>query len=301
MKNHAMKSSLLLLLTAIIWGVAFVAQSAGMEHMEPLTFNAARFLLGGLVLLPLALIRKNYQYKYIQSMEEKKQRTRTTLMGGLCCGLALFTAGTLQQYGMLYTTVGKAGFITALYIVMVPILGLFFTKKPRKVIWISCMMSVLGLYLLCINESLSLNTGDVLVFMCAVVFSIHIMVIDYFSPKADGVAISCIQFLLSGIFSFIGALFFETPNIESLLAGAVPILYAGILSCGVAYTLQIVGQKGMDPSVASLILCLESVVSVLAGWVLLQETLSPKELLGCLIMFIAVVLVQLPTKKEVQV
>lgn len=301
MKNHAMKSSLLLLLTAIIWGVAFVAQSAGMEHMEPLTFNAARFLLGGLVLLPLALIRKNYQYKYIKSMEEKKQRTRATLMGGLCCGLAIFTAGTLQQYGMLYTTVGKAGFITALYIVMVPILGLFFTKKPRKVIWISCMMSVLGLYLLCINESFSLNTGDVLVFMCAVVFSIHIMVIDYFSPKADGVAISCIQFLISGILSFIGALFFETPNVESILAGAVPILYAGILSCGVAYTLQIVGQKGMDPSVASLILCLESVVSVLAGWVLLQETLSLKELLGCLIMFIAVVLIQLPTKKEVQV
>lgn len=298
MRKNTLRNSLLLLLTAIIWGVAFVAQSAGMEYIGPLTFNASRFSLGGVVLLPLAMLRKHNQYQVLKTKEHKKKQTKITFIGGICCGLAICTASTFQQYGMLYTIVGKAGFITALYIVLVPLLGIFLHKKPSRMIWICAGMSVAGLYLLCINESLSINLGDILIFVCAIVFSIHIMVIDYFSPKADGVALSCIQFLFSGVVSFIAACILEKPSIEGISAAIIPILYAGVLSCGVAYTLQIIGQKGMDPSIASLILCLESVVSVLAAWILLDEQLSGRELLGCMIMFIAVVLVQLPEKRK---
>ena len=216
----------------------------------------------------------------------------------IACGIALFAASNFQQFGIKYTTVGKAGFITACYIVIVPIIGLFLKKKCSPFIWAAVVMALIGLYLLCITDGFSIGLGDVLVLVCAFLFSLHILVIDYFSPKTDGVKLSCIQFLVCGILSMIPALILEHPQISSILTAWLPILYAGIMSCGVAYTLQIVGQKNVNPTVASLILSLESCISVLAGWVILGQKLSAKELLGCVIMFAAIILAQLPEKSS---
>ena len=296
MKTNTMKNSMLLLLTATIWGVAFVAQSVGMDYVGPFTFNAVRFLMGGTVLLPFLIWKSRKQYKD-ETVDEKKARYRVTFLGGVCCGCALCTASLLQQMGIRYTTVAKAGFITALYIIIVPILGLFFHRKVRRRIWIGVALAVFGMYLLCIKESFAVSKGDFFVLLCAIVFSVHILVIDFFSPKADGVALSCIQFYTSSVICGIGTFLLEKPSFQAMLAGWMPILYAGILSCGVAYTLQIIGQKGMDPTVASLILSLESVISLIAGWILLGQALSLKEICGCVLVFIAIVLVQLPQKK----
>ena len=294
------RSSLLLFLAASIWGVAFVAQSVGMDYMGPFTFNGARSLIGGIVLLPLIAVRERSRKKNggeAETPEKKKARRKVTLLGGCCCGLAICTASMFQQYGIQYTTVGKAGFITTLYIIIVPIMGLFFGKKVRRIVWAGAALAAAGMYLLCVNETLSLNKGDLLVFLCAVIFSVHILVIDYLSPKADGVKLSCIQFFVAGILCTIGAFLLETPSWDALVSGAVPVLYAGVMSCGVAYTLQIIGQRNLDPTVASLILSLESVVSVLAGWVILDQTMNGKEIFGCVLVFAAVILVQLPGKK----
>lgn len=292
MKKANVKSPLLLLLTAFIWGVAFVAQSVGMEYVGPFTFNATRSIIGGLVLIPCIFFLNK------RSKEEKRQETReekkTLLTGGVCCGICLCVASNLQQVGISYTSVGKAGFITAMYIVLVPVLGIFLKKKVGKKVWISVALAVVGLYLLCMNEKLSLGKGDAYVLLCALVFAVHILIIDYFSPKVDGVKMSCIQFLVCGVLSAIPMLLFESPSLSAILTAWMPILYAGVLSCGVAYTLQIIGQKDMDPTVASLILSLESVISVLAGWVILHQHLSVKELIGCVIMFAAIILAQLP-------
>lgn len=304
MKKTQMRNSLLLLLTAVIWGVAFVAQSVGMDYVGAFTFNCVRSIIGGLVLIPCIVFLKNLKYKEMGgqgklSVKESLQVTRVELVGGICCGVALFAASNFQQFGISYTTVGKAGFITALYVVIVPIMGLFFKKKVSFVIWISVVLSVVGLYLLCMTEnSFSLAFGDLLVLICALLFSVHILVIDYFSPKGDGVIISCIQFFVSGILSGVMMFLFETPRAEGILAAWMPILYAGVLSCGVAYTLQIVGQKDMNPTVASLILCLESVVSALAGWLILGQALNAREMAGCFLMFFAIVLAQLPAAQK---
>lgn len=297
MKKSSLGNSLLLLLAAIIWGVAFVAQSAGMDYMGPLTFNASRFIIGGVVLLPFALVGEVKKWKQTEDIKVNKSNLLTTIIGGLCCGLAICSASIFQQYGIMYTTVGKAGFITALYIILVPICGLFFKRHPRWIVWIGAVISLVGLYLLCMSGAVSVNKGDVLVFCCAIVFTIHILVIDYFSPKANGVTLSCIQFLFSGIVCTVAAIIFEHPTWSGIVAGIIPILYAGVMSCGVAYTLQIIGQKNVEPAVASIILSLESVVSVLAGWVLLHEILTTKEMIGCILMFVAVILVQLPERK----
>lgn len=219
------------------------------------------------------------------------------IIGGISCGICLCLASNFQQFGIKYTTVGKAGFITACYIVIVPIIGLFLGKKCSKFIWAAVAMALIGLYLLCITDGFSIGKGDLLVLVCAFLFSIHILVIDHFSPKADGVKLSCIQFLTCGILSGIPALLFEHPEFSAICRAWMPILYAGIMSCGVAYTLQIIGQKNMNPTVASLILSLESCISVLAGWVLLGQQLSAKEILGCVIMFAAIILAQLPQKQ----
>lgn len=292
MKKSAIGSSLLLFLAACIWGVAFVAQSVGMDYMGPYTFNGVRFLIGGTVLLPVVFLR-------IQKKKNTPQEVppALTLKGGICCGLAICAASLFQQIGIMDTTVGKAGFITALYIIIVPVFGLFLHKKVAGKVWIAAMVAAVGMYMLCINESFSIGRGDALVFICAVLFSIHILVIDYFSPKTDGVALSCIQFYTAGIICTLAAFFLETPSPEQIFAGMVPILYAGIMSCGVAYTLQIIGQKNLEPTVASLILSMESVVSVLAGWVILGQALSVKELFGCALVFAAVILVQIPEKR----
>ncbi|MDL2218630.1 DMT family transporter [Christensenellaceae bacterium OttesenSCG-928-M15] len=294
MDKTTLRNSLLLLLTATIWGFSFVAQSVGMDYVGPLTFNGVRCILGGVVLLPLV-----FRQRAVNKKSGVTYNRRTLIIGGVLCGLFLCAASTLQQYGILYTTVGKSGFITAFYIVLVPIFGIFLKKKTTPLIWGSVAIALVGLYLLCINEALSVNIGDLLTLLCAVLFTGHILVIDHFSPKADGVALSCIQFFTSGVILVIAALIFESPTIANILSAWAPILYAGVLSCGVAYTLQIIAQKNMNPTVASLILSLESCISVLAGWLILGQSLTTRELIGCAIMFAAIILAQLPSKKPI--
>jgi drug/metabolite transporter (DMT)-like permease len=302
MKKTQVRNSFLLLLTAIIWGSAFVAQSVGMEHVEPFTFTFTRSIIGGVVLIPVIFVfRKTSILKSVQTDATKKTTgiTKYEWLGGICCGIALCAASNFQQIGMLHTTVGKAGFITALYVVIVPILGLFLRKRVPALIWFCVVLSVAGLYLLCMPKgAFSLAQGDVLVLICALLFSFHILIIDYFSPKGDGVVISCIQFFVCGILSGIIMLFVENPTFANIMDAKWSILYAGALSSGVAYTLQVVAQKGVNPTVASLILCLESVVAVLAGWIILGDKLTSRELAGCILMFVAIVLAQLPTPKK---
>lgn len=287
------RNMLCLFLTATIWGTAFVAQSVGMDHVGAFTFSGTRSLVGGLVLIPVIFLLR----KIAPPSEEAPKDRKTLIVGGICCGVLLFAASNFQQFGIKYTTVGKAGFITACYIVLVPILGMFLKKPCSRLVWAAVALAVAGLYLLCIKGDFTIGLGDGLVLVCAFLFAMHILVIDYFAPKTDGVAMSCIQFWVCGILSTICAFLFEEPQMSSILEASTPILYAGVMSCGVAYTLQIVGQKNMNPTVASLIMSLESCISVLAGWAILGQKLSAKELLGCVLMFAAVVLAQLPEPK----
>ena len=292
MKKEQIRGLLLLLLAAIIWGSAFVAQSVGMDYVGPFTFNSVRSLIGGFVLIPcIAFLNRGKQKKKMNATDKKR-----LLIGGICCGIVLTLGSTLQQIGIMYTSVGKAGFITAFYIIIVPILGLFLGKKCGLSIWISVLIALVGLYFLCITESFSIGKGDIYVFIGAIAFSIHILVIDHFTQFNDGVKMSCIQFFVCGIICFVPMILFEHPQVSTILQAWQPILYAGVLSCGVAYTLQIVGQKGMNPTIASLILSLESVTSVIAGFIILHQNLSQREMIGCGLMFVAIVLAQLPEK-----
>ena len=294
MNKFTVRQSALLLLTATIWGVAFVAQSVGMEYIGPFTFNAVRNLIGAVVLLPCIALLKKVRTSEHTAVADK----RATLIGGLCCGVLLFVASSLQQIGIMYTTVGKAGFITAMYIVLVPVGGIFLRKKVGARVWFAVLLAVAGLYLLCMTDGgFSLQKGDILVLACALAFSVHILVIDHFSPRADGIKMSCIQFFVCATLSGICMLLFESPDMAAILQAWVPVLYAGVFSCGVGYTLQIIGQRGLNPTVASLILSLESVVSIIAGWLILHQTMSGRELSGCALMFAAIILVQLPEGK----
>lgn len=289
------KNILLLFLTAAIWGVAFVAQSMGMEHVGPFTFSCARFFLGGLVLLPFVW----YSGKKKGNTMVIPGHRKTLLIGGLSCGIALCLATNFQQIGIQYTTVGKAGFITACYIVIVPVMGLLLGKKCSPMVAGAVVLSLGGLYLLCMaGGELAMNRGDLLMLVCALLFSAHIMIIDFFSPVVDGIKMSCIQFFVSAVLSGAAMLLWEKPDMGQLLMAWAPVLYAGVLSCGVGYTLQIIGQKGMNPTVASLILSLESSISVLAGWVILGQRLTSRELWGCVLMFGAIILAQLPNPVE---
>lgn len=297
MNRFVLRQSLLLLLTATIWGVAFVSQSVGMDYVGPFTFNAVRSLIGAAMLVPCIFLLQRLQKKEGQEVHKKEDR-KTLLTGGICCGVILAVASSFQQFGLLYTTVGKAGFITAMYIILVPLFGIFLRRKVGLRIGASVVIAVAGLYLLCMTESLRLEVGDILVLICALVFSFHIIVVDHFSPLVSGVKMSCIQFLTCGILCGICMFLFEEPELSMLLSAWKPILYAGVMSCGVGYTLQIVGQKGMNPTVASLIMSLESVISVLAGFLLLGEVLSRRELIGCVLMFAAIILAQLPDRKQ---
>lgn len=297
-QKTSLKNPLLLLLTAAIWGVAFVAQSVSTDYIGGFTFNASRFIIGAIVLLPVILFFSRKSPKTITASNTSSKNSRDLIIGGITCGICLCLASNFQQFGIKYTTVGKAGFITACYIVIVPVLGLFLGKKCSRYIWIAVAMSLVGLYLLCITDDFSIGKGDILVLICAFLFSIHILVVDHFSPKADGIKLSCIQFLTCGILSAIPALFFEQPDLSAIFSAWKPILYAGVMSSGVGYTLQIIGQKDMNPTVASLILSLESCISVIAGWIILGEQLSSKEIWGCIIMFTAIILAQLPQKQK---
>ena len=295
------RNSLLLVLTALIWGIAFVAQREGGDAVGPYTFNCIRSLIGAVVLLPvIKLLGRRAAKQDTQTAADSKQ----LWLGGISCGVILFVASTFQQLGMYYgTTAGKAGFLTACYILIVPLLGLFLKKKCGWNIWVSVFVAVIGLYFLCLKDGFTVQLSDGLVLLCAFVFSIHILVIDYFSPQVDGVRMSCIQFLVCGILGIFPFICIDMQHsmvqAELVLSALgtwdawIPILYAGIFSCGVAYTLQIVGQDGVNPTVASLLLSLESVFSVLAGMVILHETMSSREILGCVLVFAAVLFAQL--------
>lgn len=297
--NKKMKGNILLLLTAFIWGSAFVAQKAGMEYIEPFTFNGIRCLIGGLVLIPVVLLfaRKD-PIAEDATEEEKKAYNKTLLLGGFCCGIVIFIASSLQQYGLLFTTAGKSGFITALYVVLVPVFGVFLKRKVRPITWFCVLLALVGLYLLCFQRGEGLNMGDLLTLICAFAFTTHIFVVDHFSPKVNGVKMSCIQFLVAGIISMPLAFIFENIVWANVLQCWLPILYAGVLSCGVAYTLQIIAQKDTDPMITSLLMSMESVFAVLTAAIILHEMMSMKELIGCVIMFAAIIIVQMPSKEE---
>lgn len=291
--KQQIKSSLILLLTATIWGVAFVAQSVGMEYIGPFTFNAIRCVLGGLALIPVILVLK--KKKETGAENQEKEDKKTLWAGGIACGVILCIASNLQQFGIMEASVGKSGFFTALYIVMIPVIGIFIGKRPGIKLWFCVALAVVGMYLLCMKDgSFTIERADIMLLLCTLAFSFHILVVDYFSPKVDGVKMSCIQFFVCGVLSAVGMLFTETPDISNIQAAWLPLLYAGLLSCGVGYTLQIVGQKGINPVIASLIMSLESVISALAGWVILGQVLSPKEILGCVLMFVAIIITQIP-------
>ena len=290
MKHRKFVSSLLLVLAALIWGTAFVAQRLGMTYAGPLAFNGVRCLIGALVLVPVSLL-----FRPAAQVNKRK-----TLLAGVLCGLALFAATNLQQIGLVTTDAGKTGFITTFYIILVPVLGLFLGKKTGAVTWLAVAVALGGLYCLCMKPGeMRIAPGDLLVLGCAFFFAVQILVIDYFVQEVDGVRLCCIQFAVDGILSLLVALVFEKPDLRAVFLGWGPLLYCGVLSCGVAYTFQILGQKDLHPTVASLLMSLESAFAVLGGWLILHERLSGRELLGCGLMLAAVLLVQLaPAKKE---
>ncbi|HHU72291.1 MAG TPA: DMT family transporter [Clostridiales bacterium] len=293
-KSKQISSSLLLALTALIWGASFVAQSVGMDHVGPFTFNSVRSILGGTVLLPVIIFQSKKNKVQSSSKEDERKARKSLLIGGLSCGIALAISSSIQQIGISYTTVGKAGFITALYIVIVPIMGLFLKKKVHVIIWLSVVLATIGLYLISITEGLTIGRGDFLILLCALGFSVHILIIDHYSPRVDVVKLSCIQFFVAGILCGIPMFAVESPDITSILDAAAPIMYSGIMSSGVGYTLQMVGQKHVKPVLASLILSMEAVFAALSGWLILGETLSARELLGCAFVFVAILLAQIP-------
>lgn len=299
--KHKSANNFLLVLTAFIWGSAFVAQSVGMDYLGPFTFNSVRCLMGGIVLLPAVFIarRKNLRNGKVQSGKTTVRKDGGKLLtGGICCGLALAAASSLQQVGLVYTTAGKAGFITALYILIVPVIRVFFGEKAGGKVWAGVALALAGMYFLCVGDGFTIAPGDLFVLLCAVIFSVHILVIDHYAPETDGISLSCIQFFVSGILCAVPMILYEKPELGALTAAWLPLAYAGVLSCGVAYTLQIVAQKNTDPTVASLVLSLESVFSAVTGWIVLGERLSGKELFGCLLVFSAVILAQLPAGEK---
>lgn len=296
-------AALLLTLAALIWGTAFVAQSLGMEYVGPCAFNAARSFLGSLALLPV--IFAGDRLRAGKSTEEEKRAyawsNPALLAGGALCGLFLSVASLLQQAGLQYTTAGKAGFLTSLYIVIVPVLGIFLGRRGGKRLWLAVALALAGAFLLSVaGEELRLQLGDGLELCCALFFSFHILVIDKFSPKVDCVKLSCVQFLMAGIVSALVALALERDSFTwaALAASWGPLLYTAVLSSGVAYTLQIVGQKRLEPAAASLLMSLESVFAALSGWLILAQPLSAREMLGCGLVFAGVVLAQMPERNQ---
>ena len=292
--NKRLQGTLILMITAIVWGISFVSQSVSMDHIEPNTFNGIRTLLGCVSLLPVIFALDMSKKKKGEFVPGNK---KTLITGGIVCGILLCAASTVQTYGLQYTTAGKSGFITAMYMIMVPIISIFLGKKIRPVVAISVVIAMVGMYFLCIKKgSFDINRGDVYTFVCAIIFAFHIMAIDYFSPKVDGVKLSCMQFLVSGGINTVLMLLIEEPVWSDIVICAVPILYSGLMSCGVAYTLQIIGQKYAEPTVASIVMSLESVFAALAGWAILGEAMSGREMFGCVLAFAAIIMVQLPDK-----
>lgn len=299
--SNKTKSNIMLIITAVIWGSSFVAQKAG-TVLEPFTYNGTRSIVGGLALIPVILFfaKRNQSKPDIRTEEEIATEKHYIIFGGICCGIALAVASSLQQFGLYFgSDAGKAGFITTLYIMIVPLLGLFIGKKVRPIIWVAVIMGAVGFYLLSVagkGEGFKLETGDLFLLLCALAFSVHILVIDHFSPKCDGVRMSCVQFFTAGVICLICMAIFENPNWDAIVDCWLPILYCGVMSSGVAYTLQIVAQKHAEPAAASLILSLESVFAAISGAIILSERMTVYEIIGSGVIFAAVLLAQKPEK-----
>ena len=297
--NTKYSGNLMIIAATLIWGAGFVAQSAGMNYVTPLTFNAARFFIGGTIALFLTLL---YWMKQ-KPIQLKKEQTPTpfnkkTTIAGFICGAVLCLAINLQQFGIQYTSVANASFITSLYVIMVHIVCLvLFKKKATIFVWVGAAIALIGIYFLSLSGGLNINFGDALIFLCAIMFCIQILVISHFTPKHNVLALACVQFYTVFAISIILAFIFETPSISSLTAATPYVLYTGILSSGVAYILQMKAQKTTDATVAAVLFSFESVVAAFAGWVILSETLSPRELIGCALVFCAIMVAQIPTKK----
>lgn len=304
MKYNQMRQVVFPILAAFIWGTAFVAQDLCADSIGAFAFNATRYFIAVLALLVVILISdKVKKNKPTLTAQEKKAANKQLWLGGLCCGAALAIASNFQQAGLVAgTDAGKAGFITALYVVLVPVFGLFFKRKVSLPTWIAVVLSVVALYLLCIKGDFSLAPGDLLVLVCAVCFAVHILVIDHFTAYCDGVKLSCLQFLFAGIISTICMFIFEDVDFAAILSCALPLLYVGIFSCGVGYTLQILAQKNSNPTVVTILLSLESVFAVIAGAIILKQQMTVREYIGCAIMFAAVILaqIQFPTRQKAE-
>jgi len=289
-----LRANLLLLLTAVIWGFAFVAQRSGMEHVGPFTFNAIRFLIGALALIPL-----------MTSLDRRREaravvplRDRSLLIGGLLAGFVIFAAATLQQVGIVYTTAGKAGFITSLYVVLVPVLGLALGHRPPAAVWVGATLAAIGLYFLTIQEGLTIAWGDLLVLIGAFLWAGHVLLIGHLSPGTDPVKLAFLQFMACAALSAVAAALSETVTADAVRAALVPILYAGIMSVGVGYTLQVVAQGYTRPADTAIILSLEAVFAVVGGWILLGEELSLRALFGCGLMLAGILISQILGKPE---
>ena len=322
MKDRKMLGNALLILTAMIWGTAFVFQRTGMESIEPITFNAARMALAAVAVGAVSVVtapaeKKRFAGERITGPgerisgsngevtgpgeritgpgeEQHRAYNRNTLIGGICCGTFLAAASIFQQMGIVYTTAGKAGFITAMYMLLVPVIGtVFFHKRNSWIVWLAVLIGVAGMYLLCMTEGFRLTRGDTLVCICALLFSGHILCCDHFVQLGDPIRISAIQFAACTVLSAIAAVILEQPTWDKIVSAAIPILYCGLISGGLGYTLQIIAQKFTDPTIASLLMSLESVFAVIAGALLLGERMSTRELMGCVVMFAAIVLVQI--------
>jgi drug/metabolite transporter (DMT)-like permease len=291
-----MKSNLLLLITAVIWGFAFVAQRAGMEFVGPFTFNTARFLLGSISLIPLLIINQRRKVQNEQILTKKN-----LISGGLAAGLCLFLGAAFQQTGLVHTSAGKGGFITGFYIILVPILGLLIKQKTSILTWAGAMISIIGLYFLSVNESFKINIGDILVLIGAFFWAFQILVIGFFSNRTDPIKLSSTQFMICAILSFLSALIDEKIIIENILSASIPILYAGIFSAGIAFTLQIVAQKEAHPSNAAIIMSLEAVFAVIGGWLILDETIPARGLIGCAFMLAGMILSQINISEKIKV
>ncbi len=274
----------------MIWGFAFVAQRSGMEFVGPFTFNAVRFTLGGISLIPLLLINRKRKFKNEPILPLSSNKI--LLKGGIIAGVILFFGASFQQGGMVYTTAGKAGFITGLYIILVPILGIMFKQKTSAAIWLGAVIALVGMYLLSVNENLTIGLGDLLVLASAFFWGLHVLVIGRFSPKTDSIQLAFFQFMLCAFFSLIASLIIETTILQNILDASVPILYAGVVSVGIAYTLQVVAQRDAHPSHAAIIMSLEAVFALIGGWIILDESIPLRGLIGCGLMLIGIIISQ---------
>ena len=302
MPNVQLRNTLLLMGASFIWGTAFVAQSVGADHMGPYSFLAGRSWLACVFLLGLMAVLRKAGKTNSAAEPGFWQNRKVLVKGGTCCGIALFAASAAQQMGIGTTSTAKAGFLTALYVVLVPVCGLFFKRKVSLPVWIAVALSVIALYLLCINGEFSLAPGDLLILACAVCFTIHILVIDHFTATVDGVKLSCLQFLFAALISTVCMFLFEDVDFAAIWGCILPLLYVGIFSCGVGYTLQILAQKGSNPTVVTILLSLESVFAVIAGAIILKQQMSAREYIGCAVMFAAVLLAQIdfPVKQKAE-